>query len=221
MDSTQAVILTTIFNVVFTGIVGGIVVYTLQKKIDATIQKSLFEHQTKFARNFPKTLEVLEVLHQKFRSFILVYLQTVDQFKNLVPGKISISLEEFYTYRNRLMNAALDCDYHVGANRMYLSDESVNELESIMRKAQTLSIYLENFGFVFRDERSSHNNYLQTLLAEERLPYAAEFRRNGLFQNINLEQENAPIFFLEAIGAETHGLLLQLEKLYRSVADAQ
>jgi hypothetical protein len=66
METTQTLILFTIFNIIFTGLVGGIVIYVIQKKIDATIQKSLFEHQTKFSAIHSKRVETLETLYQKF-----------------------------------------------------------------------------------------------------------------------------------------------------------
>jgi len=47
MDTMQTIILTRIVNIIITVLVGGVVIYTIQKKIDATIQKSLFEHQTR------------------------------------------------------------------------------------------------------------------------------------------------------------------------------
>lgn len=37
-EPTQAIILMTIVNTIITGLVGGIVIYTVQKKIDASIQ---------------------------------------------------------------------------------------------------------------------------------------------------------------------------------------
>jgi hypothetical protein len=61
----QVVILTSVVNLITTGVFLGIVIYVIQKKIDANIQKSLFEHQTKFARLHEKRAEVLETLYKK------------------------------------------------------------------------------------------------------------------------------------------------------------
>jgi len=69
MDTTETIILTTIINIIITGLVGGIIIYRIQKKIDATIQKSLFEHQTKFVRNHQKRVEALEALYNEIVSF--------------------------------------------------------------------------------------------------------------------------------------------------------
>ena len=75
MDPTQTIILTSIVNIIITGLVGGIVIYTVQKKIDATIQKFLFEHQTRFSRDYTRKVEVLGTLYQKY----LVFADTIHQ----------------------------------------------------------------------------------------------------------------------------------------------
>src|SRR5688500_2402911 len=69
MDPTQTIIRTSLINIITSGRVGGIVNYTLQTQIDATIQKALFEHQTKFTINHAKAVETLENLYQKFVAF--------------------------------------------------------------------------------------------------------------------------------------------------------
>src|SRR5688500_12899013 len=93
MDTTEQILLITIFNIIFTGLVGGIVVYTIQKKIDATIQKSLFEHETKFSRNYEKRVEVLETLYQKFMVFRDAQKKVGVKVHGFVRGPSEIDLE--------------------------------------------------------------------------------------------------------------------------------
>jgi ubiquitin-protein ligase len=54
----KTIAVTALINAVITGTF----FYVIQKKIDSAFQKSLYEYQIKFSRNYPKTLEILETL---------------------------------------------------------------------------------------------------------------------------------------------------------------
>src|SRR5687767_9786646 len=99
----QTIILITIINAIMTGLVGGIIIYVLRKKIDAAIQKSLFEHQIKFPKIYPKTLEVLEAYTQKVincsrLSYALGYV--VLELNSGVP---TLEADEIETRQNELV----------------------------------------------------------------------------------------------------------------------
>src|SRR5258705_9572997 len=78
MNQTTLTIITIAANAIITGII----VYTIQKKIENALAKrmeefkinlqySLFEQQTKFKRIHEKRVETLETLYQKFTVFRL------------------------------------------------------------------------------------------------------------------------------------------------------
>src|SRR5687767_4616927 len=103
MDTTQIIILTMIVNIIMSSLVGGIVIYVIQKKIDATIQKSLFEHQIRFSRNYTKTLEVLETCRLKFNEFSRACQQLRKEFVMVIVSQETISEEEIKEIKNNLV----------------------------------------------------------------------------------------------------------------------
>ena len=133
MNTAETVILVSIFNIVFTALVGGIVIYVVQKKIDAAIQKSLFEYQTKFLRTYPKTLEILEALHKKFGLFINAFIVTIREGNDL---------EVTYQDASEKLKAFRDfCD----SNRLYLTPDLMDELNSIYQRSFSVLIFCHEF----------------------------------------------------------------------------
>jgi hypothetical protein len=126
MNPTQVIILTTIFNVIFSGLVGGIVIYTLQKKIDTTIQKSLFEHQTKFKLSYAKAAETLETLFKRFVAVRDVVSEAIDLWKRSRPE--DRLLDTKMDHARELMR---DFWKYYRDNRLYLSDEVTSHLDSL------------------------------------------------------------------------------------------
>src|SRR5574341_214600 len=130
MDTTEIIILTTIFNIIMSGLIGGIVIYTLQKKIDATIQKSLFEHQTKFTRSYEKTVETLENLCKKLavcaRGFREMAVQAVSFYQDI---RKELNVDVAYYENNRLQLE--DFFNYLEENRYALPGKLVHQITSI------------------------------------------------------------------------------------------
>jgi hypothetical protein len=126
MDPTQAIILTTIFNVIFSGLVGGIVIYTLQKKIDTTIQKSLFEHQTKFKLSHAKAAETLETLFKRFVAVSDVVSEAIDVWKRSRKDD-----RRAYEKIDHARESTRDFWKYYRDNRLYLSDEVTHHLDGL------------------------------------------------------------------------------------------
>lgn len=165
MDTAQAIILMTIVNTIITGLVGGIVIYTVQRKIDATIQKSLFEHQTKFTRNYNKKVEVLENLYKRVSAFN-------DSFRNLIF--------QSFDFDNELRintNVLIKCEYliplideaseYYRENLFDLPEGIVDFVGEITIAMRAIPAVLEMFDFVdaegSKKRAQSINIYLNQL----------------------------------------------------------
>lgn len=120
MNTTETIILTTIINVIITGLVGGIIIYAIQKKIDAATQKSLFEHQVKFSRAYPKTLEVLDALYQKFMTFTDAVKGWVDHVEAFFIMEGSTGAGEFRGYYSDVQEKFEECEKYFAANPLVL-----------------------------------------------------------------------------------------------------
>jgi hypothetical protein len=143
METTQELILFSIFNVVFTALVGGIVVYVIQKKIDASIQKSLFEHQTKFSAIHAKRVETLENLYRKFYVFEEAFVQLILQATNYrLAGsgsaeKLNLdALNKIEEYHSSLD----ECEEYYRNNHMFLSTEMASTVSKLILRARMTTI---------------------------------------------------------------------------------
>lgn len=227
MDATQIILLTSLFNIIISGLVGGIVIYTLQKKIDATIQKSLFEHQTKFSAIHPKRMETLEILYRKY----IVY-QT--EFKNLILNSVRVDyvdkhgktqvrknwgLDEMVKQICRVVSSGMeendkkfvDFRTYFETNRIFLSPDTCSEIDKIVSRHEgmewAMQIYLEDIpleGLQFSRRNIKELFGIAIDSDSEREEYLAlvyELTKK-LYDEVNTQAE-------------------KLEKLYKSVADVQ
>jgi len=124
LTATQIIILTSIVNVIISGLVGGVVIYVIQKKIDATIQKSLFEHQTKFARSHEKTVETLEILHQKYSLFA--------RMCNVMIG------EKDAGRKTAVFDQLIDFWGYFLENRMYIAENVEDDMQEIFMNSSVV-----------------------------------------------------------------------------------
>lgn len=208
MDTTAAIILMTIFNVVFTGLVGGIIVHVIQRRIDATIQKTLFEYQARFTRDFSKTLEVLENLNNRFLNFrnlfnlfVLSYRPWGEDLEEETPNpELKSKIADIYT-------AMMEFSSYFKSNRLFLSYELINEVWDI--DFRTSLFYDLAFGCYSRITNQSPTRLMAT---------------NAQIKEIGLE--GLMMRYEEKIALKTHLLAIntriieqaeRLEKLYRSV----
>jgi hypothetical protein len=222
MDTTEAIILTTIVNVIITGLVGGIVIYTIQKKIDATIQKSLFEYQTKFTRNFSKTLEVLDKLHQKVLDYSSSYSVLTYHIEAQILGrKVILTDQEFEKKARETMRAFFDCATFFRENRIYLPDILLGELENIIDKLHALDFYLTGCKTSLQKRADYFPPFLSDVVTDRYELSFLRFTQEMGLQNIDPGDKNAPVVFLKAIRVEVKKIQEQFEKLYKSVAEAQ
>jgi len=227
MDATQIILLTSLFNIIISGLVGGIVIYVIQKKIDATIQKSLFEHQTKFSAIHPKRMEALENLCRKFvvyqtefrtmilNAFRVDYVdkhgktqikknrgieETVKQICTVVSGGMLDNEKKFTDFRT-----------YFETNRIFLAPPTCTEIDNILSRHDSIEwamqIYLEDVpveGLEFSRREIKELFKIEIDADSERKEYLTLVYQltNRLYDEVNRQAE-------------------KLEKLYKSVADVQ
>ncbi len=210
METTQTIILISIFNIIFTALVGGVVIYVIQKKIDATIQKSLFEYQTKFSRNYPKRVETLETLYQK----LLLYIKT---FQYVMLPEINLAMKngspiDFSKYKEANLYSD-DAGKYFLNNRLFLQADTVVEIEEIFHRQSMFQLLVDwidkNGNPPFSDDIEFAKYLIEELDLEQKIDIGSELRTDDLVLVL--------ILFTKRMGQDTE----RLEKLYKSVAEAE
>ena len=212
MDTTQAIILIFIVNTIITGLVGGIVIYTIQKKIDATIQKSLFEHQTKFARIHQKRVETLETVYRKFLNFAEGFTGSVLKALNygIASNEVTkINMDDFEDFDDHREEIE-DCWTYFMNNRLFLSANASKELRNILRGAQSMPIIIDYMLFN-KFEKSPHLAHLVNSMVKV---------SQGGLSELDLHEPNFALMLHEMV-QKVNSDTLTLEILYRSVADIE
>ena len=212
MDPTQAIILTTIFNVVFTSLVGGIIIYTLQKKIDATIQKSLFEHQTKFTINHTKTIETLDTLYKKFVAF---YSAITD----LIAARRHSREEDWGGHQREQARTLLqDLWKYYKDHHLYVPGEITDKLDGfdIITEKILLIIEMALGSARTKLQRGPRESDLSVILVWE-----SRYLETALKQSGNDGVYHTPETLLEEQCEQLIEITRYLEVSYKSVAEAK
>jgi hypothetical protein len=202
MNPISLMILTVLANAIVTGII----VYRIQKRFEANLQNSLFEHQTKFSRNYAKRVEVLETLYQKFMVFRDAYKKSDFKLFTFFSGTLELEADDFFEDDNDQRSKLADFWHYFEANRLYLPNRLRVTIKNIHDTTQTLpSLAALLFIAVAKNEP------IPALL------------RDGLEQMLYMDAGSLgpqPPKFLQAL--MSHILELQrqsLEYLYQTVAD--
>jgi hypothetical protein len=130
--------------------VSNFIFYRYQKKIEnsfaekletfrANLQKSSTEHQVKFSRNYPKTLEVLETYHHKLQEFSQFFHQVHLFIIRAVRGT-PLEDTEIQEKRHYFFRVFQDFTTYLTANRLYLPDEFIKEFEQMNDRAGILGM---------------------------------------------------------------------------------
>ena len=161
MDATEVILLTALVNIIITGLISGVVIYRIQRKIDSSfaekiekmrsnLQLSNFEQQTKFARNHEKAVEVLETLLQKFIDFKMGFNHMV-----LASQRTTFSLERAQTF---LTEDDIDSKYEIfisimdyhARNRHVLPISTIIAIQKVFASVNTLFLLTRIAGENYR-----------------------------------------------------------------------
>jgi hypothetical protein len=210
MDAITTIILTAIVTALANAIVVGILVHRIQKKFEVTIQESLFEHQTKFARNHPRTLEVMETLNQKLSVYSKGFLKMVYEVESfLESGTLNIGIDDFKK-NNQQLDELLES---FEQSKLFLPSRLDSELENII-SLRTMTLH-GLLPYVLPFFRIDNNEFSLHFLIENRI---IKKMFDSEISQIDLEKPDVNLL----LGEMTHAMIgqcLKLEKLYKSVAD--
>lgn len=227
MNTLETILLTSLINVLITGFVGGFVIYRIQKKIDATIQKSLFEYQTRFSAVHSKRIETLEILYQKFIRYKSDFddmlknsmrIDYIDKYGKIRLRKYS-SNEGFVKQISSVVskriaqieNNFLDFKKYFEKNRIFLSPDACFEIDYILSRYHKIDWALQIY---LNDIPDSGLDFARRYILE-------------LFEidlTIDLERPEYLTLMIKLIYRLSEELELQekkLEELYKSVAEVK
>lgn len=208
MDTIATIVVTAFLNIIITGIVSNFIFYRFQKKIENTFAKSMLEYQARLTRNFPKTLDTLEMLIGKYNIFKESLLQ-LREFVVRHARDEDTESQEYNDLETNINSALEDMNNYLQRNRHLLPDTTVTEIENIIYCSDTL-VELTKFGRYFY--KMEIGNFIR--MAKKQMRY------------INLEIEftkfhDLPTLFLSnymlPLSDAVEGLSKRLERNYKSL----
>jgi hypothetical protein len=222
LTATQIIILTSIIDAIISGLVGGIVIYVIQKRIEnsfaqkleqfkAQLQYSNFELQTRFTETFGKRVKALEILYQKLLDFQSIYFDTYMsiQFPEFPPKKVMATREGDKNDKFFLANCLDGLWTCYDENRLFLTSEALQETSDIFVKVVWLTELMSQSIWLINSPSLGASKINEAIkISELNIP------------EINIEEPNRDKFLDELI----HAMIVQverMEKLYKSVADVK
>jgi hypothetical protein len=171
------------------------------EQFKAQLQKSSTEHQIKYSKTFPKTLETLETIHQKF----------INLRQLLVELPYDLSDEELAAKEPEVKSVINDFYSYLVYNRLHLPDEIAKEIVEIADRMYELSFILMTCRKYSRLSVTDYAIFLSAL---------------GKFENLGLGKIDPDGIVAEAkyirLGEEELGKYAQqLEHIYKLVAEPQ
>lgn len=199
------IVLTAVINALVTGVIAGIIIYRIQKKID----HSHFQQQTKFVKSYEKMTETLEAIYKKFTEFklgLVRYLFDVISACESSNELMIINTEEKYRHADKLDDFN---DYFI-QNRLYLSSDISQKLQEIVYIELMLLGLIDHAANIHNDENSHGSIFVVNNIIDF---------FNLSIEKIDFDKANG-IFLLNQIIEETNRQGRVLEDIYKSlVAD--
>ena len=202
------IILTTV-TVLANAIVTGIIVYLIQKKIEssyskkleefrASLQYSIFEQQTKFAKVHPKRVKIIENLYKKFMDFDQALDEWIlesgfGRFKKSRINMVDYNIQKSENVREKLEGFWNYCE----ANRLFLPANLINQIWDIYHKAS-----------------GSHSDVSVLLIYDSDDITSVSTEKDSTF----LDSEQTELLLAQSylkVKSQTE----KLEEIYKSVAD--
>ena len=205
MDQITLLILTVVINALVTGTI----VFIFQKRIEASIAKKDFEHQIKFSKLYPKSLDVIETYRQKLlnrRGTAFRYYTELSYmfFRNEVDEK------RFEESRRSALDASNEMQKHINDNIIYIPKRFLAEVNEIRMKARALSVpdlIHELDGDMDWKRKRFIDQLIEATDSIDQISYDDE--PNGA----------TALVLLVRMNDKYNELIDRLEKIYKSVAD--
>jgi hypothetical protein len=199
---------------VVTVILSGVILFLFQERIKTSLAKSLYEHQTKFSRNYEKQVETLETLYKKYLLFDEAFTDMVwtatDYRVTSVDKEIKIDFDAFNIVTE--INLTLDefREYFMN-NRLFLSAYSIAEVEKILWGISIMPTLIFSISLANEpDDVESLNRIIKSH------SHISPIKLSPL----DAEKPNYPMLLSEMVQAVKR-CSLTLERLYKSGADTE
>jgi len=222
VHTETAIILTALVNFMVTGLIGGLLLYRIQKRIDisfaekleqfkASLQKSSVEHQIKFSITYPKTLEILETYRKKLVHYSNVLEKSHSTVNEALSKSEMLSDENCQRMIDEIYGALTEFYIYSQENRLYLPDELVLELRDISYKVESMNSVSVQLLYLPREPTEKYFDEVKRLSKLIHFPIALYYNQP--------EDEWADIL-IGHTQEEVEKQIEKLEKLYKSVAEA-
>lgn len=205
MDQITLLILTVAINALVTGTI----VFIFQKRIESNIAQKNFEHQIRFSKLYPKSLDVIEIyrqklLHRRHAAFRYYTELSFMFYRNEVDEK------RFEESRRIALDASEEVERHISENIIYIPDRFVSEVNEINMKVRLLSTPDLIYELDADIEWKKHS-FIETLME------ATDAIDQILYNN----EPNGTIALtlLSRMNDKYNEISERLEKIYKSVAD--
>ena len=211
MDTITAVIVTAFLNLaISTGVflrVQKNIELSFAKQLEAfktELQKDVIEHQVKFSRSYPKTMEVLETFTEQFKHYVSVFQKHCRPSYYSKEEIAELTEEVLWNRHKEYWSLQMDFQSFFGNNRHYLPDAIVSKIEKILEKSAELDALLAVEGLlesVFILDVKKGKASIENLRAHN----SREKVKNNY----------------KTFSSEVETLLQQVETIYKSAAEAR
>jgi hypothetical protein len=205
MNTVTVIIITALINVVVTSVIGGIIVYLIQKKIDA----SIFRNQTKFMRSHEKMVETLENLYKYYVEFRDVCIRLMEKKYYDVDEKTLTDKDDLVQDKLKTIS-----NYH-RKNDIYLNSHDAKIVARIIFKSLIILTLIEGIA---NDYSSAPDIFIETF---NRFIANSISPENGFdLSNINTTKASAEQYLSELTN-EIDKILNSLGELYKSASNVK
>jgi uncharacterized membrane-anchored protein YhcB (DUF1043 family) len=150
-------ILTALVDLLVVGVIGGIVIYFVQQKISASIQRaiqeSLIEYQTTYSTNFPKQIEILEELIKRFSELHDSVRSEAMELAGSFELPWQPTAQEISNHQQLSYVVFDDLRKYYWQNRFVLPPSSARELDMLMDDLSDTINILRQFWDVLKLEK--------------------------------------------------------------------
>lgn len=138
---TQSVILLSVINLIISGLISGVVIYILQKRIDSTFQKSLIDYKIRSPKLHEKRVETLETVYKKYRSFNNNVLQELGRIALISLG-VGNALQNVENLEITLFKEINEFQNYLNEVRLFLPHDVIEKITNISRDSNNLLVIL-------------------------------------------------------------------------------
>lgn len=210
---------------ILTSVFTGLLIFYFQKRINKSfdekmaqfktdLQKELVEHQIKFSKTFPRTLEILEEGNKRLRD-LSQYFSNV--FQEAINIDHPLSTEEIKEKNDAVIVAVREFSKYFNDNKMYLLDELFTRIDKILNGFGGLGLAAVGMWGYRNQSVESLKNRMSSLSNLLDIPISPQ---EGI-DELDEESQKRTLFYFYWSVIEIKYMLLsqEYEQIYKSVAE--